>query len=43
MASINRISTVEAANKMCEQRIVNNAKRNGFFTTSLKPKWAFGK
>ncbi len=43
MASIKGISTVEAANKMCEQRIVNKAKRNGFFTTSLKPKWAFGK
>lgn len=43
MASTNGISTVEAANKMCEQRIANKTKRNGFFTTSLKPKWAFGK
>ncbi|MET1013604.1 MAG: Glu/Leu/Phe/Val dehydrogenase [Paenisporosarcina sp.] len=43
MASLNGISTIEAANKMCEKRIENKAKRNGFYTTSLKPKWAFRK
>ncbi|MET0787133.1 MAG: Glu/Leu/Phe/Val dehydrogenase [Paenisporosarcina sp.] len=43
MAALIGISTIEAANKMCEKRIENKAKRNGFYTTSLKPKWAFRK
>jgi phenylalanine dehydrogenase len=43
MASLNGISTMEAANMMCENRIANKGKRNGFYTTSYKPKWGFNK
>ena len=35
--------TMEAANKMCEQRMESSGKRNNFFTPSVKPKWAIRK
>jgi phenylalanine dehydrogenase len=41
MSEISGISTMESANQMCERRIENKANRNGFFTTSKKPKWSF--
>ncbi|EPD53932.1 phenylalanine dehydrogenase [Paenisporosarcina sp. HGH0030] len=43
MATKNGISTMEAANMMCDERIENKRNRNGFFTTAMKPKWAFHK
>ena len=37
------VCTMESANKMCEKRMESRSKRNGFFTPSVKPKWAIRK
>jgi phenylalanine dehydrogenase len=34
------ITTVEAANRLCEKRIESRAKRNSFFSHAKRPKWA---
>lgn len=34
------ITTVEAANNFCEQRLVDRSRRNSFFTHSKRPKWS---
>ena len=39
-AEISGISTMESANQMCEKRIAARKNRNGFYTSSVKPKWA---
>ncbi|GIO23648.1 Glu/Leu/Phe/Val dehydrogenase [Oceanobacillus sp. J11TS1] len=39
LAELNQISTVKAANQMCEQIISDRQKRNSFYTRSMKPKW----
>ncbi|MGE6488682.1 Leu/Phe/Val dehydrogenase [Paenisporosarcina sp. NPDC076898] len=41
MAMKNGISTMEAANKICEKRIGYKGNRNSFFTVASKPKWSF--
>jgi phenylalanine dehydrogenase len=41
MSEINGISTMESANQMCEKRIENRGKQNGFYSASMKPKWSF--
>ncbi len=33
------ITTVEAANRMCEKRMQIRAKHNNIFTNTTKPKW----
>ncbi|MFK2826325.1 Glu/Leu/Phe/Val dehydrogenase [Bacillus sp. B190/17] len=38
-AELDHITTVEAANKMCEQRMAARSRRNSFFSSSVKPKW----
>lgn len=35
----NNITTLEAANFMCEQRILSARNRNNFFNHSVRPKW----
>lgn len=35
-----KVSTMEAANEMCEKRIQDRKNRNNFFTGSAKPKWS---
>lgn len=42
-ARLDSITTMEAANRMCEQRMASRGKRNSFFTSSIKPKWAIRK
>ena len=37
------VCTMESANKMCEKRMESRSKRNGFYTPSVKPKWAIRK
>lgn len=39
-AELSGISTTESANQMCEKRIADRRNRNGFYTSSIKPKWA---
>ncbi|WP_420812924.1 Leu/Phe/Val dehydrogenase [Peribacillus acanthi] len=39
-ASVNGITTVEAANLFCEQRMKSRVRRNSFFSHSKRPKWA---
>lgn len=34
------ITTVEAANNFCEQRLADRTRRNSFFTHSKRPKWS---
>ncbi|WP_223702065.1 Leu/Phe/Val dehydrogenase [Sutcliffiella deserti] len=34
------ITTVEAADNFCEQRLANRTRRNSFFTHSKRPKWS---
>ncbi|MBW9234481.1 hypothetical protein JQK62_19890, partial [Leptospira santarosai] len=41
MSMKNGISTMEAANKMCEKRIGYKGNGNRFFTVASKPKWSF--
>lgn len=38
-ADLDGITTMEAANRMCEQRIRARGKRNHFYTGSVQPKW----
>lgn len=38
-AEINQLSTVKAANQLCNQIITNRKRRNSFYTRSVKPKW----
>ncbi|WP_059104415.1 Leu/Phe/Val dehydrogenase [Shouchella shacheensis] len=38
-SELHNISTVDAANRMCERRIEERKKRNSFFTNRLRPKW----
>ncbi|MFO1444941.1 Glu/Leu/Phe/Val dehydrogenase [Bacillus sp. Bva_UNVM-123] len=38
-ASMNRMTTMEAANDFCEQRIEARKHRNSFFTHQTRPKW----
>ncbi|WP_407703019.1 Leu/Phe/Val dehydrogenase [Virgibacillus tibetensis] len=38
-AERHRITTVEAADRICEKTMMNRAKRNSFYSASLKPKW----
>lgn len=40
-AEVEQITTLEAANRLCTQRIAARARRNSFFTHSVKPKWDF--
>lgn len=42
-AESDHITTLEAANRLCEQRMEARAKRNSFFTHSIKPKWTFAR
>lgn len=37
------ITTVEAANRFCEQRIEARSRRNSFFSHTTRPKWAIRK
>lgn len=43
LAKNSQTCTMEAANKMCEQRMKSSEKRNNFYTPSVKPKWAIRK
>ncbi|GAA0465846.1 Glu/Leu/Phe/Val dehydrogenase [Alkalibacillus silvisoli] len=38
-ADLYQISTVEAANQLCERVMANREKRNSFYTRSISPKW----
>jgi len=38
-AHADSITTLEAANRMCDKRIANRGARNSFFTNTVKPKW----
>ncbi|WP_156187071.1 Leu/Phe/Val dehydrogenase [Bacillus sp. FJAT-27231] len=38
-AELDRVTTMEAANRMCEQRMAARGRRNSFYTSSVKPKW----
>ncbi|MFZ3578873.1 Leu/Phe/Val dehydrogenase [Virgibacillus sp. DJP39] len=38
-AELNQITTMNAANKICEKVIENRGKRNSFYSPSTKPKW----
>ncbi|MUK88678.1 leucine dehydrogenase [Ornithinibacillus sp. L9] len=38
-AEIHQITTNEAANRICERIIAEKARRNSFYTRSIKPKW----
>lgn len=38
-AELNQITTVNAANNLCETVVKNRGKRNSFYTPSIKPKW----
>jgi phenylalanine dehydrogenase len=43
LAEADGVCTMESANKMCEKRMASRSKRNGFYTPSVKPKWAIRK
>jgi phenylalanine dehydrogenase len=43
LAEADGVCTMESANKMCEKRMESRSKRNGFYTPSVKPKWAIRK
>ena len=43
LAEADGVCTMESANKMCEKRMESRNKRNGFYTPSVKPKWAIRK
>ncbi|UCZ54473.1 leucine dehydrogenase [Bacillus shivajii] len=38
-AEQNKVTTVEAANQMCEKRMKDRAKQNSFFLHNSRPKW----
>ena len=38
-AELDNITTVQAANRLCEQRMEERKKQNNFFTHSKRPKW----
>ncbi|WP_404456212.1 leucine dehydrogenase [Virgibacillus necropolis] len=38
-AELNQITTMEAANQICEKLMEGRGKRNSFYTPSIKPKW----
>lgn len=42
-STVNKITTLEAANLMCEDRILSARIRNNFFKPSVGPKWQFQK
>mgnify|MGYP005751239933 CR=1 FL=1 len=39
-SSNNNITTIEAANRFCEQRIEARSRRNNFFSHAKRPKWS---
>lgn len=38
-AELDKITTVQAANRLCEKRLEDRKKQNSFFTHSRRPKW----
>ncbi|WP_172369481.1 amino acid dehydrogenase [Sporosarcina jiandibaonis] len=43
LAEADGVCTMESANRMCEKRMASRSKRNGFYTPTVKPKWAIRK
>ncbi|WP_305792221.1 amino acid dehydrogenase [Sporosarcina sp. 6E9] len=43
LAAADGVCTMESANKMCEKRMASRSIRNGFYSPSVKPKWAIRK
>ncbi|MDQ0198307.1 Leu/Phe/Val dehydrogenase [Neobacillus ginsengisoli] len=42
-AELDNITTIQAANRLCEKRMEDRKKQNSFFTHTKRPKWAIRK